>query len=120
MCIVSLDGNKTVFHEVHIKLRVARSTVQLMFVLGAETEHLRNEVRSAFILSLRGSFQKASVSWGTGLPALSVNRGHEWRSTQQINTVTARRRDTMDLWGVFEINKTSGPSDQPTSNLLLT
>jgi hypothetical protein len=113
MCIVSLDGNKTVFHEAHIKLRVVRSTVQLMFVLGVETE-----VRSA--LSLRGSFQKASVSWGTGLRALSVNRGHEWRSTQQINTVTARRRDTMDLWGVFEINISSGQSDQPTSNLLLT
>jgi hypothetical protein len=53
MCIVLLDRNKTVFHEVHIELRVARSTVQLVFVLGVEiveTEHflLWNEVRSAF------------------------------------------------------------------------
>jgi len=81
MCIVSLDSNKTVFHEVHIELRVACSMVQLMSVLGVETEirHLLlwDEVRSAFILSLRGPFQKASVSWGAGLPFLSVNRGHE-------------------------------------------
>jgi hypothetical protein len=48
MCIVSLDRNKTVFHEVHIELRVTRSAGQLMFVLGDETEQLLSwsEVRS--------------------------------------------------------------------------
>jgi hypothetical protein len=35
-----LDRNKTVFHDVHIELRVARSMVQLMFVLGVENRAL--------------------------------------------------------------------------------
>lgn len=37
MCIVSLERNKTVIHEVHTELRIASSTVQLMFVLKVET-----------------------------------------------------------------------------------
>jgi hypothetical protein len=65
-----------------------------MVVLGVETEHLPswNEVQSALIVWLRGSFQN------TGLPFLLVDRGHEWRGTRQIKTVTARRRE--QVWNM--------------------
>ena len=64
MCIVSLDRTRlsSISYKVDIELRVARLTVQLMFFSGVEieTEHLLlwNEVRSAVILSLSGSFRR--------------------------------------------------------------
>lgn len=74
---------KTVFHEVHTELRVASSTVQLMFALKVETALplMERFGLHSYCRSVDRDRFKMPVSLGTRLPFLSVNRGYKWEST---------------------------------------